>query len=76
MWSGTDIYVAGKYVADHVFDPKAVDRQLGCAGLILAMAAIDASVQAGQPSSNVGPFVRKTAQPVVAPHPDSVAPKP
>jgi lysozyme family protein len=76
VWSGTDIYVAGKYVADHVFDPKAVDRQLGCAGLILAMAAIDASVQAGQPSSNVGPFVRKTAQPVVAPHPDSVAPKP
>ena len=66
----------GKYVADHVFDPKAVDRQLGCAGLILAMAAIDASVQAGHAASNVGPFVRKTAQPIVAPHPDLVAPKP
>jgi hypothetical protein len=77
IWSGTDQYASGKYVADHVFDPNAVDRQLGCAGLILAMAAIDASVQAGTPApSNVVPFVRKTAQPVVAPHPDSVAPKP
>ncbi len=76
VWSGTDAYVAGKYVADHVFDPKAVDKQLGCAGLILAMAAIDASVQAGHAASNVVPFIRKTAQPVVAPHPDSVAPKP
>ena len=47
VWSGTDAYVAGKYVAEHVFDPRAVDKQLGCAGLILAMAAIDASVQAG-----------------------------
>jgi lysozyme family protein len=75
VWSGTNIYVAGKNVADHVFDPKAVDKQLGCAGLIMAMAAIDATVQAGSPASNVIPFVRKTAQPVVAPHPDSVAPK-
>ena len=39
------------------------------------MAALDASVQAGQPASNVVPFIRKTAQPVIAPHPDSVAPK-
>jgi lysozyme family protein len=77
IWSGTDQYVSGKYVADHVFDPKAVDRQLGCAGLILAMAAIDTSVQAGGLASNdVVPLVRKTAQPVVAPHPDSIAPKP
>jgi hypothetical protein len=59
-----------------VFDPKAVDRQLGCAGLIMAMTAVDTSVQAGAPASNVIPFVHKTAQPVVAPHPDSLAPKP
>ena len=37
VWSGTDQYVSGKYVRDGIFDPSAVDRQLGCAGLILAM---------------------------------------
>ena len=36
------------------------------------MAALDASVKAGQPASNVVPIVRKTAQPVIAPHPASV----
>jgi lysozyme family protein len=77
VWSGTDQYRSGKFVRDHVFDANAVDQQLGCAGLLLAMAAIDATVQAGAPvASNVAPFVRKTAQPVVPPHPDSVAPKP
>ena len=39
---------------------------------MLAMAALDASVQAGKLSSNVVPFIRKTAQPVIAPHPESV----
>jgi lysozyme family protein len=76
IWSGTDVYLGGKYVADHVFDPRVIDKQLGCAGLIMAMAALDASVKAGAPASNVVPIVRKTAQPVIAPHPDSVAPKP
>ena len=72
VWSGTDVYLAGKYVADHVFDPRVIDEQLGCAGLILAMAALDASVKAGAPASNVVLIVRKTAQPVIAPHPESV----
>lgn len=44
VWSGTDQYVKGKYVADGVFDPDAVDQQLGCAGLILAMRGLDPSV--------------------------------
>jgi lysozyme family protein len=35
VWSGTDQYVGGKYVRDGVFDPSAVDQQLGCAGLLL-----------------------------------------
>lgn len=39
IWAGTDQYQSGKYVADGVFDPNAVDRQLGCAGLLLAMNA-------------------------------------
>jgi lysozyme family protein len=44
VWSGTDQYQRGKYVADGVFDPNHVDKQLGCAGLILAMQALDASI--------------------------------
>jgi lysozyme family protein len=34
LWAGTDQYVKGKYVRDHVYDPNHVDTQLGCAGLL------------------------------------------
>jgi lysozyme family protein len=44
VWSGTDQYIAGKYVADGVYDPHTVDKQLGCAGLIKAMMAIDPTI--------------------------------
>lgn len=37
VWAGTNIQVAGKYVADGHFDPSAWDRQPGCAGLFLAL---------------------------------------
>ena len=37
IWAGTNQYTKGKYIADHVFDPNAVDRQLGCAGLLKFM---------------------------------------
>lgn len=45
IWSGTNQYVSGKYVRDGVYDPSAVDSQLGCAGLLIAMKAIDPSIQ-------------------------------
>lgn len=44
IWSGTDQYKRGKYVADGVFDPNAVDKQLGCAGLIMAMMSLDPTI--------------------------------
>jgi lysozyme family protein len=47
IWSGTDQYIKGKYVADGVFDKETVDKQLGCAGLILAMRDIDPSITFG-----------------------------
>lgn len=37
VWAGTDQYTKGKYVADGVFDPNAVDKQLGVAGLLKFM---------------------------------------
>ncbi len=45
IWSGTDQYSRGKYVRDGVFDPNVVDKQLGCAGLIMAMMQIDPSIK-------------------------------
>jgi len=45
IWSGTDQYLKGKYIADGKFDPNVVDKQLGCAGLILAMMQVDASIR-------------------------------
>lgn len=43
VWAGTNQYIKGKYVADGVFDPDAVDKQLGCAGLLIKMKAFSAS---------------------------------
>jgi lysozyme family protein len=44
VWSGTDQYVCGKYIRDGVYDPATVDSQLGCAGLLLAMMALDSTI--------------------------------
>ncbi len=45
VWAGTNEYVAGKYIADGVYDPNHVDTQPGCAGLLLAMMALDVSIK-------------------------------
>lgn len=34
IWAGTDQYISGKYVKDHVYDAHTVDSQLGCAGIL------------------------------------------
>lgn len=39
VWSGSDQYLAGKFIRDHVFDPKKVDVQEGCAPLLAVMAS-------------------------------------
>lgn len=44
VWAGTDQYVKGKYIRDGLFDGEAVDRQLGCAGLLRAMMQIDQTI--------------------------------
>lgn len=49
IWSGTNQYHGGKYVRDGVFDPHAYDKQLGCAGLLLAMMDLDASIPFQRP---------------------------
>lgn len=49
IWSGTNQYVKGKYIRDGVYSPETVDVQLGCAGLIMAMEALDDSVMFTDP---------------------------
>lgn len=44
IWSGTDQYKSGKYVRDGVYDSTVVDSQPGCAGLLLAMMALDPTI--------------------------------
>lgn len=34
VWAGTNWYSSGKYVADGEYDPKAVDKQPGVAGIL------------------------------------------
>ena len=67
IWSGTDQYSRGKYVADHVFDPNVVDVQLGCAGLILAMQAVDATIRFGAQAPAVAPAIAIPAAPKATP---------
>lgn len=63
IWSGTDQYVSGKYVRDGVYDPSVVDSQLGCAGLLMAMMALDPTIRfAGRADSSANSVaVRKSA---------------
>ena len=72
VWSGTDQYRSGKYVRDRVYDPNAVDSQLGCAGLLMAMMALDRSIdfESSVPSPAALP-------PASGPHaPDPITPRP
>ena len=44
VWSFSNHYSSGKYVADHVFDPKAVSAQCGAAVIIQALGAVAAPI--------------------------------
>lgn len=65
IWSATDQYIKGKYVSDGVFDPDFVDRQIGCAALLIAMQKRDPSIAFEVPGS--------PARPTAAPPPAIIA---
>jgi lysozyme family protein len=70
IWAGTDQYISGKYVRDGVYDAEAVDRQLGCAGLLLAMMKLDPSIAfSGVPVASARP-----APTIQIPSPDIAKP--
>lgn len=63
VWSGTDQYVTGKYVADHVYRNDVKDVQEGCAPIVKRMMLIDSSIKFA-----TGPSV----SPVTTPTPPSI----
>lgn len=72
VWSGTDQYRSGKYIRDGVYDPHAIDSQLGCAGLLMAMIALDRSIDFGSKAPSAA-----TLRPASSPHaPDTTRPRP
>ena len=40
LWSYTNQYSVGKYIADHVFDPEAVSKQVGAAILLKRLSSL------------------------------------
>jgi lysozyme family protein len=50
VWSSTDQYVSGKFVADHDFRPEVVDQQEGCAALLSRMFVADPSADFTAPA--------------------------
>jgi lysozyme family protein len=75
VWSGTDQYTSGKYVADHVYRQSAVDVQEGCAPILKAMMQQDTSIVladvAGQIIVPPKPIVITPTLPTVPPGPTS-----
>jgi lysozyme family protein len=70
IWAGTNQYRSGKFVRDGVYDPDAVDRQLGCAGLLLAMMALDPSIEfPSKKSSAAAPPTAAHSNPASTPKP-------
>lgn len=47
VWSGTDQYTSGKYIADHVYRVNAVDVQEGCAPILMRMMMFDPTIKFG-----------------------------
>jgi lysozyme family protein len=44
VWSATDQYLSGKYIADGHYDPHAVDHQTGCAALLFRMTLLSPTI--------------------------------
>jgi lysozyme family protein len=75
IWAGTNQYQSGKYVRDGVYDPDVVDSQPGCAGLLMAMMALDPSISfdagkaGGVGHTSAAPPASKSAQTSAPPGP-------
>jgi lysozyme family protein len=77
VWAGTDQYTKGKYVRDGIWDPNAIDQQLGCAGLLRTMMALDPSIRFAGATPQPAPSTAPAPAPAPKlPPPPSPAPAP
>jgi hypothetical protein len=74
LWSWTNQYSGGKYVADHVFSRTAFDVQAGCVAILKALAEFDADVAARL--AGQGPAIVDPQAPPPKPPPDIEPPHP
>lgn len=68
LWSFSDQYAKGKYIADHVWSATAVDQQMGIAPLMARLMVLDPDVKFGE-----GGLPREWA---TSPKPEPTAPVP
>lgn len=45
VWAASNQYTSGKYIADGVWSPSAVDQQLGCAAILKTLMELDNTIQ-------------------------------
>jgi lysozyme family protein len=79
LWSFSNHYRRGKYVADHVWDANAVSGQVGAMPLLARMMAISPSIQIGSsidqpPAVPPAPRPPRTTAPVPMPPPPPTKP--
>lgn len=55
LWSGTNQYIKGKYIADHVWDGNAVDKQMGIVPVMKRLQQLDKEVSWGTPMEDESP---------------------
>lgn len=67
LWSMTNQYVRGKYVADGRFDSSAVSQQVGCCALLLGMAG--AGISTFGPAKALPEATEKPYEPASVPPP-------
>jgi lysozyme family protein len=70
LWSTSNHYTRGKYVADHVWDANAVSAQAGAMPLLSRMMALDASITIGEvqpppPDVQPAPVVIEATKPLI-----------
>lgn len=63
LWGGTNHQKPGKYVRDHVFDPKAWDSQIGVMAILKMIMQLDASAVLNKPTVPSVPAPKPTPQP-------------
>lgn len=73
LWGGTTIQKRGKYVADHVYDPKAWDTQLGGMAVLRAIMDLCPDARFDYPAVQSEPLdIEKPDAPVISPKADDV----